>query len=340
MALFSLTFFPAAAYPRRFTPENKQSNPNLHMNKSTLYRFLCCLALVAGFSTAAFGQATRTWVSGVGDDVNPCSRTAPCKTWAGAISKTAEGGEIDPLDPAGYGTLTITKAIVIDGGTGSGWGHTLSAGSPSGFIVNVTGGTHVSDAVVILRNLTINGAIQSPTVGATQAVNYIKADKLIIEKCQFQNVSTHGITTASAATSINLRVEDCFFDNVGTGILVTTSSGFAQAQIDNCRFNALSAGVNTTSNAFVNIRNAFFAATTGANGGARANAGCQVNVTDSMFASCANGVVIAGGTMRLSNNDFYNCTTAINGGTAESANNNRFRGNSADGTTTNVIVVK
>ena len=310
------------------------------MNYSRIFRFGLTTAFIVGFATAGFSQATRTWVSGVGDDVNPCSRTAPCKTWAGAISKTAEGGEIDPLDPAGYGTLTITKAITIDGGTGSGWGHTLSAGSPSGFIVNVTGGTHVNDAVVILRNLTINGAIQSPTLGATQAVNYVKADKLIIEKCQFENVSTHGITTASAATSINLRVEDCFFDNVGTGILVTTSSGFAQAQIDNCRFNALSAGVNTTSNAFVHVRNCFFAATTGANGGVRANAGCQVNVIDSMFASNANGVVIAGGTVRLSNNDFYNNNNGITGGTAESANNNRFRGNSADGATTNVITVK
>src|ERR1700755_302562 len=114
------------------------------------------MAMPLLYAAPAQAQASRTWVSGVGDDVNPCSRTAPCKTWAGAISKTAEGGEIDPLDPAGYGTLTITKAIVIDGGTGSGWGSTLSAGVPSGFIVNVTGGTHVSDAVVIIRNVTFN----------------------------------------------------------------------------------------------------------------------------------------------------------------------------------------
>ncbi len=307
---------------------------------SRILRFAFGLALVAGFSTGAFAQATRTWVSGVGDDVNPCSRTAPCKTWAGAISKTAEGGEIDPLDPAGYGTLTITKAIVIDGGTGSGWGHTLSAGVPSGFIVNVTGGTHVSDAVVILRNLTINGAIQSPTVGATQAVNYIKAAQLIIERCVFENVSTTGITQGSAATSTSLRVQDSFFDNVGTGILVTTSSGFATAQIDNCRFNTLTGGVNTTSNAFVTVSNSQFNGITGANGGVRANTGCQVNVSNSMFANCGTGALIAGGTIRVSNNDFFNNTTGIGGGTAESANNNRFRGNGTDGTVSNVIVVK
>jgi len=310
------------------------------MITSKIIRFLSAAALVVGFSTMAHAQATRTWVSGVGDDVNPCSRTAPCKTWAGAISKTAEGGEIDPLDPAGYGTLTITKAIVIDGGTGSGWGHTLSTGVASGFIVNVTGGTHVSDAVVILRNLTFNGAIQSPVVGATQNINYIKAAQLIVERCYFENVSTTGITQASAATSTSLRVEDCFFDNVGTGILVTTSSGFAQAQIDNCRFNTLTGGVNTTSNAFVTVRNSFFAQITGATGGVRANAGCQVNVSDSMFANCGTGANIAGGTIRLSNNDFFNNTNGIAGGTAESANNNKFRGNVADGNVSNVIVVK
>src|SRR5436853_2388126 len=65
-------------------------------------------------STTAHAQATRTWVSGVGDDVNPCSRTAPCKTFAGAISKTAVNGEINCLDPGGFGTVTITKSITID----------------------------------------------------------------------------------------------------------------------------------------------------------------------------------------------------------------------------------
>src|SRR5690348_9026429 len=66
-------------------------------------------------ASSAFAQATRTWVSGVGDDANPCSRTAPCKTFAGAISKTAAGGEISVLDPGGFGTVTITKAITING---------------------------------------------------------------------------------------------------------------------------------------------------------------------------------------------------------------------------------
>src|SRR3981189_1891998 len=78
---------------------------------------LTCV-IICLLTIAAHAQATRTWVSGVGDDANPCSRTAPCKTFAGAISKTAPGGEIDALDPGGFGALTITKAITIDGGGG------------------------------------------------------------------------------------------------------------------------------------------------------------------------------------------------------------------------------
>src|SRR5919107_6421913 len=89
-------------------------------------RILAIFALAISFSVAVNAQATRTWVSGVGDDVNPCSRTAPCKTFAGAISKTAANGEINALDPAGFGSLTITKSITVDGET-SGKGGVLAA---------------------------------------------------------------------------------------------------------------------------------------------------------------------------------------------------------------------
>src|SRR4051794_28777480 len=89
---------------------------------------MICLAVTFGVATAAQAQATRTWVSGVGDDANPCSRTAPCKTWAGAISKTAVSGYIDALDPGGFGTLTITKSITIDGGGGGVAGILASGG--------------------------------------------------------------------------------------------------------------------------------------------------------------------------------------------------------------------
>src|SRR5215212_224323 len=82
------------------------------LNRRTPLRLFALLAFTVALSAAAHAQETRTWVSGVGDDVNPCSRTAPCKTFAGAISKTATGGEIDALDPAGYGTLTTDRVIL------------------------------------------------------------------------------------------------------------------------------------------------------------------------------------------------------------------------------------
>src|SRR5919108_3181483 len=82
------------------------------MRKVSLSLIIIVVALLV--SVPAFAQATRTWVSGVGDDVNPCSRTAPCKTFAGAISKTVEGGEINAMDDGGFGAITITKAITID----------------------------------------------------------------------------------------------------------------------------------------------------------------------------------------------------------------------------------
>src|SRR5664279_264759 len=83
---------------------------------ATWYANLLGIALLLVVSAgSAQAQALRTWISGVGDDVNPCSRTAPCKTWAGAISKTAAGGEIDVLDPGAFGTVTITKAMTLNG---------------------------------------------------------------------------------------------------------------------------------------------------------------------------------------------------------------------------------
>src|SRR5215471_17997219 len=91
----------------------------LQMNKLRLtIKLLAIASFMFAFASLAQAQATRTWVSGVGDDANPCSRTAPCKTFAGAISKTAPGGEIEALDPGGFGALTITKSITIDGGGG------------------------------------------------------------------------------------------------------------------------------------------------------------------------------------------------------------------------------
>src|SRR5215475_3539846 len=109
---------------------------------------LAAFAICVFFASAANAQATRTWVSGVGDDANPCSRTAPCKTFPGAISKTASGGEINCLDPGGFGAVTITKSITIDC-TGT-FGGILAAGTNA---ININS----AGAVVNLRGLDIEG---------------------------------------------------------------------------------------------------------------------------------------------------------------------------------------
>src|SRR5580658_3953970 len=119
--------------------------------KVTLLSSLLAALFTVGAAIApAFAQAPRTWVSGVGDDANPCSHTAPCKTWAGAIAKTTAGGEIDALDPGGFGAVTITKALTLDGG----------GGQVASVLVSGTNGIIVSagaNDIVILRNLRING---------------------------------------------------------------------------------------------------------------------------------------------------------------------------------------
>src|SRR5437762_10471943 len=110
---------------------------------------LATAVFMIAFASFAQAQATRTWVSGVGDDANPCSRTAPCKTWAGAISKTAPHGEIDALDPGGFGAVTITKSITLNGrGT---LASTLTAAN-SAIVINAGAGD-----VINIRNLEIQG---------------------------------------------------------------------------------------------------------------------------------------------------------------------------------------
>src|SRR5882762_1267341 len=118
---------------------------------------LAVLVFTCAFASLAHAQASRTWVSGVGDDANPCSRTAPCKTFAGAISKTAACGEIDALDPGGFGAVTITKSITLDG---TGTFASILASGVNGIIINVA----ATDFVTI-RGISINGTGASCSFG-------------------------------------------------------------------------------------------------------------------------------------------------------------------------------
>jgi hypothetical protein len=276
-------------------------------------------------SSVAQAQATRTWVSGVGDDANPCSRTAPCKTFAGAISKTAAGGEINALDPAGYGAVTITKAITIDGGTGSGWASILAASS-NGVIVNAG-----ANDKVILRHLSINGVNQTISPGIN-GIRYLAGKQLNVEQCVIFGFNTNGIDF-SVGTGRNLYVKDSDFTNItGTAISITApSSGFHVANIDNVHLEANGNGVVIASNCFATVSNSsIFQSTTN---GLSAAAGATINVESVVIAHNGTGVnSIAGSAFRLSNATIYNNGTGINaGGSVRGFFNNRVFGNGVDG---------
>src|SRR6516162_9659380 len=145
------------------------------------------LAIVVLGAGVMFGQASRTWVSGVGDDANPCSRTAPCKTFAGAISKTAAGGEIDALDPGGFGALTITKAITLDGGGGQ-VASVLVAGT-NGIVVQAGAGD-----IVIIRNLRFDGLRGGGNANAgLSGIKWISGKALHIENCTIFGFNNNAI---------------------------------------------------------------------------------------------------------------------------------------------------
>jgi hypothetical protein len=183
--------------------------------------------LVAATAFPVMAQATRTWVSGVGDDANPCSRTAPCKTWAGAISKTATKGEINVLDPGGFGALTITKSITVDGRNFE--ASALAAGT-NGIIINPTVET---TATVVLRNIQINGAgnglngirilnggtvrIENVTIwNFTQRGIDIQVPNPI--RVSILNSSVHDVTGHGiAAATGNVKIEIANTSVIGTG---------------------------------------------------------------------------------------------------------------------------
>ncbi|MBI1330379.1 MAG: hypothetical protein GC166_10820 [Alphaproteobacteria bacterium] len=183
------------------------------------------------FAVPANAQATRTWISGVGDDANPCSRTAPCKTFAGAISKTAAGGEINCLDPGGFGAVTITKSITLDcEGT---LGSVLAAGT-NGIVINAA-----ATDVVVLRYLDIEGFATG-----IKGVSVVQAASVSIEHSSIRNFRTSsaaGISFTPSNAGAKLFVSDTNLNHNGTtgvggGIVVNpTGTGSAVVQIDNVR---------------------------------------------------------------------------------------------------------
>ena len=260
----------------------------------------------------ASAQATRTWVSGVGDDANPCSRTAPCKTFAGAISKTAVDGQIDCLDPGGLGALTITKSITID--CHEVFGSILVSGT-NGIVINSDTAPNVR-----IRNLNFTGlgtGINGILIQGTVAANTV----VILQDIWIDDFTTRGISD-TRANGGKLYVSNTTVHNAaGAGIGVFPSSGSTRTDtvIDGGYFtnNAIGAAFGGSGRVMINRSVFSGSATTGieVDGG-------QVNVDNSVVSNNGGtGIQANSGTTVISNTDVAFNGTGITGATQSFTNN-------------------
>jgi hypothetical protein len=297
--------------------------------------FSAAILSLCAYAAPASAQATRTWVSGVGDDVNPCSRTAPCKTFAGAISKTAAGGEINCLDPGGFGAVTITKSLTIDCHYTE--GGALAGGN--GVVVNLPAATDV----VLLRGLDLFG-VNPPSNG----VRFIGLGSLYIEDCvirRFNAANSLGVSVSPTGAA-NLYISNSLIaDNgdaaSGGGIQIQPGVGgsvravLRNTRVDHNLNNALRAD-STNGAVTIVIENSSF--TEGAFGLNLVGVGGALNamVNESLVAHNTNGIFASGASARarVGNTTITNNNTGVSvaaGGTINTYNNNRLDGNGVDG---------
>jgi hypothetical protein len=278
------------------------------VNRKTLI-FVLIAILTLCFASMAQAQATRTWVSGVGDDANPCSRTAPCKTFAGAISKTATNGEISVLDPGGFGAVTITKGITINGdGTLAG----ILAANTVGIIINAP-----TTAAVTIRNVSIHGA-----GNGTDGIRILAAGKVNVENCSIQGFINQGIDIIPSTAGLVLQVNVLgtqIRHNTLQGIQVLPS-GTAQVRLtvtDSVINNSGASGIDVGAN----NNSASITRTTVSN----SNPGLQVQLASStmmvdncLIANNTTGITAGVGqaaVIRVHNSTISGNTTAAAGGT-------------------------
>ncbi|MDQ3801779.1 MAG: right-handed parallel beta-helix repeat-containing protein [Acidobacteriota bacterium] len=295
-------------------------------------RVLAIFALAITFSVAVNAQATRTWVSGVGDDVNPCSRTAPCKTFAGAISKTAANGEINALDPGGYGTITITKSITVDG-SNPGIASILAAGT-TGIVVNAQ-----STDTVILRNLSIHGAGTG-----VNGIRILNAKAVYIENCVIFNFTGSSATTGRGITDERAHAGGFLYvnnttvmKNVQSNLFVGPTGGAVTVQVDNSRF------LGSTANSGIAIRGGSKASIKDSEISGNLNFGIVVEAdvagTFAAIDSCTisnNGTGVSTTTGSPTAQIAQNLISGNGTGVLVSSGTMRSSGNRIDGNTTNV----
>jgi hypothetical protein len=304
-----------------------------------LRKVLSVSALLLAFGAAAHAQATRTWVSGVGDDANPCSRTAPCKTFAGAISKTAAGGVISVLDPGGFGAVTITKAITIEG---DGTLASILAAGTNGIVVNAG----VGDAVV-LRNLLIDGAGTG-----INGIRFVAGLALFVENCAIDRFTQKGIDFEPTGGS-QLFVNNTVITNNngavnGGGIFVKPgAAGSATATINNTRVERSLFGLRAEAVSKVSIKGSVFTGNTNQGVIAFSNGSLvQINLDSSLVSLNGSGVRSEGGgaLIRISDNTIANNNAdglvIASLGQIVSYTNNNVNGNSPDGNPTSNVAQK
>jgi hypothetical protein len=317
------------------------------MKSSVLVAVVSAIFLTL-LAVPASAQATRTWVSGVGDDANPCSRTAPCKTWAGAISKTAPGGEIDNLDSGGFGALTITKSITIDGGGGS-VASTLVAGT-NGFNINAA-----STDVVIIKNMRFAGLVNGNSTASAglTGIQLTTAGTVIIENCDINGFANNGIavvpTTPMKVSISKVHIQNSAFSTGNAGILVkpngaNASVTIANSYIENTLNGIFADGSGGTGIVNVNVTNSVI--TSSANNGVtisgQANTYTATVVNSMINYSIGTGAVVAGSasSLTLGGDTITNNVTGASqaGGTLNSYKNNQIINNSTNtsGTITQV----
>ena len=293
---------------------------------------LSIAASLALIVNPAHAQASRTWVSGVGDDANPCSRTAPCKTFAGAISKTAVNGEINCLDPGGFGTVTITKSISLDCHEVT--SSILNAGTNGVNIAFESFDPTDTRKTVNLRNLMIQGfdsglsGINIIGAGAGSTVNV--EDTLITG--EFGGAG-NGIIDQRGRGMLNVS-NTTIRNGGGAGITVTSSnSGSRRAMISDVRILNGNIGISAGVNADVEVSHSVISGMTTA--GVQVTNNASIIDLDSVTIAHSGIGIQNSGTVRISNSDIAFNTTGITGG-AISYSNNRFKSNGTDGTVTQI----
>src|ERR1700686_5041303 len=141
------------------------------------------IAAVLAFAATlppASAQAQRFFVAATGSDGNPCTFASPCRSFQHAHDVASSGGEIDVLDPAGYGTLTISKSISIQG-------HGYAGISTSSGTIAITINGSASNQIN-LRGLLIDGV----GIGARGIHVNTGVGSLNIQECVIRNFTTFG----------------------------------------------------------------------------------------------------------------------------------------------------